>query len=87
MQQQRPGRGAARRYVAVQVPVEHKDLAESIQSLVDATVKAASGNAGGGAVDYAAMDNGLVKATRMQLDIPAKQGQIVTETSDWIKQE
>ena len=56
MQNQRPGRGAARRHVAVQVPVEHKDLAESIQSLVDATVKAASGNADGGAVDYAATE-------------------------------
>ena len=56
MQTTRPGRGAARRYVAVQVPVEHKELAESIQSLVDATVKAASGNVGGGAVDYAATE-------------------------------
>lgn len=59
----RPERGAARRYVAVQVPVEHKDLAESIQSLVDATVKAASGNAGGGAVDYAVTETLIAEQT------------------------
>ncbi|MCB9871202.1 MAG: hypothetical protein H6837_15200 [Planctomycetes bacterium] len=59
----RPGRGAARRYIAVQVPVEHKDLAESIQDLVDATVKAASGNAGGGAVDYAATEALIAEQT------------------------
>jgi len=40
-----------------------------------------------GVVNYGAMSNGLVKATKVQLDIPAKQVQIVTETSDWIKQD
>jgi hypothetical protein len=63
MQHRCPGRGAARRYVAVQVPVEHKDLAKSIQSLVDATAKAASGNAGGGAVDYAATEKLIAEQT------------------------
>lgn len=63
MQNQRPGRGTARRYVAVQVPVEHKDLAKSIQSLVDATAKAASGNAGGAAVDYAATETLIAEQT------------------------
>ncbi|MCB9871493.1 MAG: hypothetical protein H6837_16675 [Planctomycetes bacterium] len=47
----------------MQVPVEHKDLAESIQDLVDATVKAASGNAGGGAVDYAATEALIAEQT------------------------
>ena len=49
--QQRPGRGAARDYVLVQVPVEHKKLAESMQGLVDTTVAAARSNSGGRRVD------------------------------------
>jgi hypothetical protein len=54
MLSKRPGRGAARRYVVVKVPVEHKSLAESMQSLVDTTVTAARSSGGGRAVSTAA---------------------------------
>lgn len=48
-----PGRGAAREYVLVKVPVEHKALAESMQGMVEAVDAATCSAAGGQAVDYA----------------------------------
>lgn len=63
MQNTRPGRGAARRYIAVKVPVEHRDLAESMQSLVDATVVAARSSSGGRAVDYAETERAIADRT------------------------
>lgn len=63
MQNTRPGRGAARRYVVVKVPVEHKHLAESMQRLVDATVAAARSARGGKSVDYAATEKTVAEHT------------------------
>lgn len=59
----RPGRGAARDYVLVRVPVEHKELAESMQGLVDFTVAAARSAEGGRAVDYAATERAVAERT------------------------
>lgn len=61
--QQRPGRGATRGYVLVQVPVEHEDLAVSMQGLVDTTVAAARSNKGGRAVDYAETEKAIAEQT------------------------
>jgi hypothetical protein len=63
MQSKRPGRGAARRYVVVKVPVEHKGLAESMQSLVDTTAAAARSSSGGRAVDYAETERAIAERT------------------------
>jgi len=63
MQTKRPGRGAARRYVVVKVPVEHKGLAESMQSLVDTTVTATRSSSGGRAVDYAQTERVIAEKT------------------------
>lgn len=59
----RPGRGATRDYVLVRVPVEHTGLAESMQTLVDATVAAAESNGSGRAVDYAATEKKIAERT------------------------
>src|SRR5690606_4235636 len=61
--QTRPGRGAAQGYVLVQVPVEHKPLAESMQKLVDATVATAKACRGGRAVDYAETESLIAERT------------------------
>jgi len=58
-----PGRGASRSYVLVKVPVEHKELAESIQSLVDATARKSRSAAGGRAVDYAETERAIAEET------------------------
>lgn len=63
MQHQRPGRGASRSYVLVRVPVEHEELATSMQSLVDATVAAAKSGSGGRAVDYAETERAIAERT------------------------
>lgn len=63
MQTKRPGRGATRAYVLVRVPVEHKGLAESMQSFVDATVAAARSSNGGRAVDYAETERAIAERT------------------------
>ncbi len=47
----------------MKVPVEHKGLAESMQSLVDATVAAAVSSRGGHAVDYADTERAIAKQT------------------------
>jgi hypothetical protein len=47
----------------VKVPVEHKALAESMQSLVDATVKAARSSRGGHAVEYAETEKAIANLT------------------------
>lgn len=47
----------------MKVPVEHKGLAESIQSLVDATVVAAESSGGGCAVDYAETERAIAEQT------------------------
>ena len=63
MQTKRPGRGAARAYVLVKVPVEHEGLAESMQSFVNATVAAARSSGGGRAVDYAETERAIAERT------------------------
>ena len=63
MQNQRPGRGAARGYVLVRVPVEHKELAESMQSLVDSTAAVARASGGGRAVEYAETERTIAEKT------------------------
>ncbi len=47
----------------MKVPVEHKGLAESIQSLVDTTVAAAESSSGGHAVDYAETEKAIAEQT------------------------
>lgn len=47
----------------MKVPVEHKGLVESIQSLVDATVAAAESSRGGRAVDYAETEREIAEQT------------------------
>jgi len=47
----------------VQVPVEHKDLAESMQRLVDTTVAAVDSSAGGRAVDYSETEKAIAEKT------------------------
>jgi hypothetical protein len=49
--------------VLVKVPVEHEDLAESMQSLVNATVAAARSSSGGRAVDYAKTERAIAEQT------------------------
>lgn len=61
MLNQRPGRGASQGYILVRVPVEHKDLAESMQSLVDATISATWSSGGGRAVDYAEREKAIAE--------------------------
>jgi len=63
MQKQGPGRGATRGHVLVQVPVEHKNLAESMQRLVDTTVAAVHSSAGGRAVDYSETEKAIAEKT------------------------
>lgn len=63
MLNKRPGRGAARRYAVVKVPVEHKDLVVSMQGLVDATVAAVKSSRGGRAVDYAETEKAIAEQT------------------------
>lgn len=63
MLNQRPGRGAARGYVLVRVPVEHNGLAASMQSLADATAAAARSSRGGRAVDYAETEKAIAEKT------------------------
>ena len=47
----------------MKVPVEHRDLAESMQDLVDSTVAAVRSNSGGRAVDYAATERAIAERT------------------------
>jgi hypothetical protein len=47
----------------VKVPVEHEALAESIQSLVEATIAAAESVSGGRAVDYAETERSIAERT------------------------
>ncbi|MCB9583771.1 MAG: hypothetical protein H6718_00145 [Polyangiaceae bacterium] len=63
MQTKRPGRGAAREYVLVKVPVEHKQLAESMQSLVNTMVAVAGSNSGGRTVNYAETERVIAEQT------------------------
>lgn len=47
----------------MKVPVEHKDLAASMQSLVDATAAAAASGSGGRSVDYAETERAIAEKT------------------------
>ena len=47
----------------MKVPVEHKGLAESMQSMVDATVAAVRSSRGGHAVEYAATEKAIAERT------------------------